>query len=714
MKKPASKSTESDFGLSVGLRRLLIRCGFCSEEFLAELPSNVSLRDGLFEEIAKANPGATLGSIIQTLSKELALPVATVNVYQTARFVVALPDNKLIDTRSMRRLLYVPYSKEGGEMTFAVADPLNIDLIRHLEFLLQKKARIALASAESILSCVEHLDQLVSSGSLEIETVETTGEDDLTRSVADLSEEAGSAAQPVVRFVNQIVSEAAKARSSDIHLEPSQNGLEVRFRVDGVMQNQLSIPKKLQPYVTTRLKIMSGMDITEKRRPQDGRFRLRLPQNEELDIRSSTVPTPSGEKVVLRLLHPGNSDLKLEKMGLQGNTLRRFREQLHARERIVLVCGPTGSGKTTTLYAALSELNTGTNNIITIEDPIEIRIPGITQIQVDNKIDMTFASGLRSILRQDPDIVLLGEIRDLETAHIAFQAAQTGHLVLSTVHSNSAAGAVTRLRDIGLESYIISSALGCVLAQRLLRRLCPTCAEPDDKAIIDGVKQAVGCPDCGGIGYKGRVGIYSLLTISPEVRELIRGGASESEIEVAANSSGFIPLQDAGLELCRSGITSIDEIGRATGILVDNLLEQLTIGSSKLKARSKSPLPSVDILIIDDDSEIREILREVLLKSNFTVASAEDGIDALEALERLRPRLILSDLVMPRLDGLSFLKRLKGNVDHASIPVVILSGSDQEDNQIEGISEGAEDFISKSASPTLLVAKVKRVLERNS
>ena len=371
--------------------------------------------------------------------------------------------------------------------------------------------------------------------------------------VEDLLESAGDA--PIIRMLNALLTQAARDGASDIHIEPYERHSSVRFRVDGTLREVVQPNRALHAALISRLKIMADLDISEKRLPQDGRISLRL-GTRAIDVRVSTLPSAHGERAVLRLLDKSESKLSLEAVGMQGDTLRRFEGLIGQPHGIILVTGPTGSGKTTTLYAALGRLDATRNNIMTVEDPIEYELPGVGQTQVNSKIELTFAKALRAILRQDPDIIMIGEIRDFETAQIAIQASLTGHLVLATLHTNDAASAVTRLTDMGVEPFLLSSSLLGVLAQRLVRKLCPHCKKADGTA--------PGCEHCGYTGYQGRTGIFELMLADERVRGLIHTRAAEAQIRDTAMASGMRLMRDDGERLVREGITSREEVLRVT------------------------------------------------------------------------------------------------------------------------------------------------------
>ncbi|MFN3812482.1 MAG: type II secretion system ATPase GspE [Roseateles asaccharophilus] len=375
--------------------------------------------------------------------------------------------------------------------------------------------------------------------------------------VEDLLEAANDA--PIIRMLNALLTQAAKDGASDIHIEPYERASSVRFRVDGTLREVVQPKRGLHAALISRLKIMAELDIAEKRLPQDGRISLRI-GGRAIDVRVSTLPSAHGERAVLRLLDKTESKFTLEGLGMSGDVLAAFKQLVQQPHGIVLVTGPTGSGKTTSLYASLQTVDTSTTNVLTVEDPIEYELPGIGQTQVNAKIDLSFAKALRAILRQDPDVIMIGEIRDYETAQIAIQASLTGHLVLATLHTNDAPSAVTRLMDMGVEPFLLSSSLLGVLAQRLVRKLCPDCKRQGP----DGHWHPVGCPSCGHTGYRGRTGVYELMTVDEELRALIHERAAEGALAAAARGKGLRSMREDGERLIEAGITSAEEVLRVT------------------------------------------------------------------------------------------------------------------------------------------------------
>ncbi|MBC8412781.1 MAG: type II secretion system ATPase GspE [Nitrospira sp.] len=470
--------------------------------------------------------------------------------------------------------LFLPIRKEKDHLIGAVAGKSGIyalrDLARSFDLKplpLQADKEIILDAINRIYSQASKVDEVM--GDIKGEDLSMIAtEFESPRDLLELTEEA-----PIIRLLNAVLMEAVKEKASDIHIEPYENGIDVRFRVDGILNKVLSPPKIIHDALISRIKIIADLDIAEKRLPQDGRIKL-LVGGKNVDIRVSIIPTALGERAVLRLLDRQSNVITLEMLGMSESTILELRTSLSRQNGIILVTGPTGSGKTTTLYASLLKLNTEDRNIITVEDPVEYQLRGIGQMQVNPKIGLTFAAGLRSILRQDPDIMMVGEIRDMETAEIAVHASLTGHLVLSTLHTNDAPSAITRLIDMGIEPFLVASSFVCVMAQRLVRKLCPDCKESyiPSKQELDFLNtresltlyRSKGCDKCIGKGYIGRTGIYELLQITPGVRAMITAGTDAQAIKAEAIKSGFKPLHANAIEKVLQGITTIEEVLRVT------------------------------------------------------------------------------------------------------------------------------------------------------
>jgi len=526
---------------------------------------------------------------------------------------------KLIPLEMARKYFIMPIARVGATLTIAMADPSNVFAIDDVKFMTGYNVEVVVAAESAILHAISSNyskggDGLVASKKAPSQAVQakdyTVSEDDMdggdglmtmedtpTVDIGEFDKIVGSALEnidvmeekedaevikeveaPIVKLVNGIFVNAIKAGASDIHLEPYENSMRVRYRVDGVMYSVMTLPIKIKASLTSRVKIMSRLDIAERRLPQDGRIKLKLGKKREIDFRVSTLPTLFGEKTVLRILDKSNLQVDLTKLGFEKKQLDDFMEAIEKPYGMVLVTGPTGSGKTTTLYSALNHLNKPGINIMTAEDPVEYNFMGINQVQVREEIGLTFASSLRSFLRQDPDIIMVGEIRDFETAEIGVKAALTGHLVLSTLHTNDAPSTISRLLNMGIEPFLVSSSVILILAQRLARKICQQCKEEEKVPIQALLKvgyseeeaktvkcyRGKGCPNCNNSGYKGRIALYEVMPIRDEVRELILEGASANEIKKATIRLGMKTLRMSGLSKVTEGVTSLEEVLRVT------------------------------------------------------------------------------------------------------------------------------------------------------
>ena len=504
----------------------------------------------------------------RALAEHLKLPFVTADAFPES---LPEPDGLLPDFLKTHHVL--PLRVESGQLDVAMAAPQDEFVLKALRLTTGLVVRPAVGLPSDIDKALSRFLDEPSSDPEQAEAGDfDTDAGDFVEHLRDLASEA-----PVIRLVNTIIGRVIELRASDIHLEPFDDGLHVRYRIDGVLHPGEVVPAAQGAAVSSRVKLLAHLDIAERRLPQDGRIKTRV-KGRELDLRVSTVPTVHGESVVMRVLDRASVRLSLEDMGFEKDTLARFNQLIHRPHGILLVTGPTGSGKTTTLYAALAKLDSVSQKIITVEDPVEYQLEGINQIQVHSQINLTFANALRSILRQDPDIIMIGEMRDGETAQIAVQSSLTGHLVLSTLHTNTAASAVVRMQDMGVERYLITSTVNGVLAQRLVRRLCPHCKTPvqPDPALLQSsglgrflsggapVYEARGCDHCRGTGYQGRTAIHELLVVDEAMRSAILQGLDASALQSIAVKAGMYTLYDDGLRKVAAGVTSLDEVLRAT------------------------------------------------------------------------------------------------------------------------------------------------------
>jgi len=561
----------------------------------AELVADLLAATGLLpEDKLNALRGvAGHGSLAQAIVAEGFAASEGVARMLAARHHVALVDlaftgvdkkaTELIPLHVLERLVAIPYALDGDSLRVAIADPADLHAIDELRLATRHQLELSVAARDDILTELRRLSRAseafgARAALAEEEALLAEEEED----VDDLEAEDGISEAPLVRLVNSIIFQAAEDGASDVHFEPQEDALAVRLRIDGVLHEVQRIPKRMMAGVTTRLKVLAKLDIAERRKPQDGRISLNAAAaGRMLDIRVATLPTVEGESVVMRLLDKSKRPPTLEELGLSDEMRQTLEEVVSRPTGALLVTGPTGSGKSTTLYAALAEINNPEINIITVEDPVEYRLGGVNQVQINQRAGLTFAAALRSILRSDPDVVMVGEIRDPETAKISIEAALTGHFVLSTLHTNDAPGALTRLNEMGVEPFLTGSAVTGVLAQRLARKLCTHCCEmytpsvdelikarvsPDIAAQADGMVfyRKKGCPRCNQTGYKGRIGVFQLLAMSENLETLAASKASREELERAAMEEGMRTLWDDGIAKVAAGLTSIEELARVT------------------------------------------------------------------------------------------------------------------------------------------------------
>jgi type II secretory ATPase GspE/PulE/Tfp pilus assembly ATPase PilB-like protein/CheY-like chemotaxis protein len=712
-------------------------------------------------DAAVAGRHCTDEEIVEALAKRFRLKVADLSLGSSAA-------HALVPESLARKYRIVPMGASDSTLDIATADPYDLDCERTLAFATGRTVRMSLAAPLRIAEKIDEMyrpestmDKILEgvTGTYEVDTLE----EDAEGSEFDLSASRASE-RPVVRLVDHIVAEAIAARASDIHLEPEEGGVVVRYRIDGVLRDSMKLPRPAGLPLVSRIKIMAQLDIADRLRPQDGRARVSV-NGVRVDLRISTLPAGYGEKVVIRILDTRSTVLSLEGLGILPEEIERLNHLANLREGVVLVTGPTGSGKTTTLYSALKQIQQRNVNIVTVEDPIEYKLPGIVQVQVNEKAGLTFASALRSILRQDPDVILVGEVRDRETATIAVQASLTGHLVLSTLHTIDAASSIARLVDIGIEPYKIAAALKGVVAQRLLRRLCPKCKQPSSETVPTRyhrwlpadttLYRAVGCPECSQTGYHGRMAVMEVLLVEDEIERAIGAGEHVDRVTEIARASGMRTLWDSGVEHIRTGDTTLDELLR----VVEPPFEVPGRGSATLSStqrttarlappaspRARTPIATprvptprampaialpdealqlVDdftdaapmgqhtVLLVEDEEPLRLVLKDLLEREGFTVVEAADGVQALDQVDRTAPDVIVLDLNLPRLDGYGVLSRLRAKATTASIPVIVLTAKGDEDNEVRVFEQGATDFLTKPFRPRALSARLRALLSR--
>jgi type II secretory ATPase GspE/PulE/Tfp pilus assembly ATPase PilB-like protein/CheY-like chemotaxis protein len=734
------------------------------------------LPDGTIAAI-RQEPASAPGSLWEILVQRKLLADPDIVQAIAKRFRISVADlgkldltlQQAVPEQVARRFNVVPVGQTDSYLEIATANPFDIDAEKMLAFATGREVRMLLGSPATIR---HRLDELYRSEDLAMNRLlEGIGSDFEVKELEREEEAAASAEEasqrPIIRLVDVMLADGVTSRASDIHVEPIEGGVVVRYRIDGVLRQVMKIPRNAGLPLISRIKIMSGLDIADRLRPQDGRARVSV-NGEAVDLRVSTLPASLGEKVVIRILSQRATVLSLDALGMHQDEQESVRSLLSAKEGILLVTGPTGSGKTTTLYSAIRLIQSEGVNIVTVEDPVEYRLgENIVQVQVHEKAGLTFASALRSILRQDPDVVLIGEIRDQETAQIALQASLTGHLVLSTLHTNDAPNAVTRLVDMGMEAYKIASALRGVVAQRLMRRLCRACRRTATQPVPDratryipagtALYQAVGCRECAETGYHGRFSIVEVLTVNSDIERRIGQGATADQIADAARRGGMRSLWESGLRHVLAGESTLDELLRVTDVPMEARAtpaeppvregrgtERVTVPPAAPAPPAAAPpvapapaFPALDfmdmelvddpgvtatdavargrgtkVLLVEDEDQLRRVMKDLLEREGYIVSEARDGIQALDQVDRHAPDIIVLDLNLPGLDGYSVLQQLRSRAATRTIPVMVLTAKGDEDNEVRVFELGADDFITKPFRARALSARLEAVLGR--
>ena len=569
---------------------------------------------------------------------------------------------------------------------------------------------------------------------------------------------------PIVKLVNSIILQGISSHASDIHIEPQEKEVIVRNRVDGALSENMRVPGWIHAALVSRIKIMAGLDIAKRRIPQDGRVKVRL-QDDVVDLRISTLPTQYGEKVVMRILETQKNILSPKDLGFHPQELKKVSELIHLPQGMILVCGPTGSGKTTTLYALIREIAQKQINIVTLEDPIEYRMSGVNQVQINEKAGLTFAASLRSILRQDPDVILVGETRDAETAETAMRDSMTGHLVLSTLHTNDAVATITRLKNLGIDSYLVASALSGIISQRLVRAIYENCREkyallPEVRERLEhrlgeelsfSVYRGKGCERCRQTGYHGRIGVHEVLIMDGMFRELVNREASEGQLRDEAQKSGMRSLFESTLEKIKHGMTTIDELERVLfqyekpkiseestceqcgqSILAEwqtypfcsrelksiagpgqySRSETAEIAPSDIPTWNTEYVRDIKVLVVDNDAEAAQKLRTFLIEKHFQVIPVLNEREALEFIRHDSPQIVVTESTSPEMDGLELLRQIRQDRNIASLPVLILSYKQEVMDQWGGFMMGADDYLIKPCSPEIVECHIRAILRR--
>jgi type IV pilus assembly protein PilB len=701
---------------------------------------------------------ATERQIAEALAASLNLEVKDLGGMVLAPDVVrALP--RAVAERSGVLLL----ARDGDRVTIATSDPTNIVALDDVKLYTDAtEIKVLVATDGQVRDHIARAWSLSEDAS-DVSTMfeDIDGPDDQ----ADDTSVQGDDAAPIVKLVDVILADAVRARASDVHVEPQSGELRIRYRVDGLLRDVMTVPRNATASTVSRIKIVSGLDISERRRPQDGRAKLTV-DGFTVEARVSTLPTLHGEKVVIRILPRSDNVPRLERTGLQGSQLEAVTSALVQSQGLVLITGPTGSGKTNTLYAGIQQVSTPDRNIVTLEDPVEIQLPGISQVQVNERAGMTFARGLRSVLRQDPDIVLVGEVRDQETAELALQASLTGHLVLTTLHTNDAVSAVTRLVDMGVEPFLVASSLTLVVAQRLVRTPCKHCVTdyvPSPRTLLllgiteadlEGAtpKRGKGCSDCGGTGYKGRTGVFEVLPVTAELRRVLLSTPTEAAIGAAARAHGMSTLRTSALAAAHRGETTYEEVLRATHVddvagprcptcaraLGDDMVccpwDGTVVGQNRCTSCDKpldaqwhvcpwcrtpaaTPPPAAPaeperlprLLVVDDDHNVCSFV-EAALAGAAEVTSVHTADEALTAVGEVEYDGALVDNLLPDLTGIELIRLLRADPRTLTLPLVVFTGSDNPEVERDARRAGADDYLAKPVEPLLLEERVLELM----
>jgi len=626
----------------------------------------------------------------------------------------------MVPERLCRQHLMVPLRLGAETIEMLMANPLDATALDAVTALTGRRA-------SAVLGVAENVEDLIASGygsDAAIAGLLASFPDEASVQCVDSGAEGGEAAPteigaPVAKLADLIIAQAVRLKASDIHIEHEADVTLVRYRIDGELRAMMKVPKRVgEGPLVSRIKIMANMDVADRRRPQDGRAKLVVGDN-EIGLRVSTVPTTHGEKAVLRLLDKRAAEVPLGALGFRAEILARLTALSRSNQGLLLVTGPTGSGKTTTLYSILNSLKGENVNITTVEDPIEYRLEGVNQIQVNEKAGLGFANVLRSVLRQDPDVVLVGEIRDRETADIAFQAALTGHMVFSTLHTNGALETVGRLADMGVERYKMAPALVGVLSQRLLRRLCPDCRvqAPSNPALAELLRaaglpethyRARGCEKCSFTGRAGRLSVAELLDLGePEARDLLAAGDAAALRTRALERGWLTVLADDILRALAQGEVCVEE---AAAYLPSVRREAAAVPAAPTAAPAARSAKRV--LVVDDNETNRLLIRETLRSSGCEIEEAERGADALRRIAARKPDLLLLDLMMPEMDGFEVVRRLRGHLGTADLPIMVLTAMSESESQALALELGADDYLTKPFDPKILRARVKAMFRR--
>ncbi len=675
----------------------------------------------------------------------------------------------MLDRATAERRSALPYKRDqNGTVVVACADPRDHEGLQELEYRLEARVRLQVAAPAQVRLAIERHYGLESVAERMLQGVDPSVRRlNIAPNCLELDAKAISEhlregkAHLYVELVNLLLINAIERRASDIHLEPQHDGIRVRVRIDGMLREVLRLPSWTQASLISRIKVLAKMNVAERRRPQDGKAAVRFGER-ALDLRIATMPSQYGENLVIRLLDPAILHVDFGELGWSPELLRTWYRLLTAPRGTLLVVGPTGSGKSTTLYSSIQRLNTEGTSIVTIEDPIEYTLPGITQVQVHERAGVTFANSIRALLRQDPNVVVIGEVRDHETAQAALHAATTGHLVLTTLHTDNAVAAVTRLLNLGVPRYLLGTAMSGVVSQRLVRRVCKECAiqarvTPEDWTRLglpsadlgeNAVRVGPGCPHCQYLGYVGRVGVYELLAFGPELSQLVQEGCSEAQLWDAALDSGLKTMLQDAVGKVITGMTTLEEVARVVSVadypraVLQSALSNLGLAAPPVLDQDIMDLPataledielasmSVDdpvsaspvrrsgpkrgrpmVLVVDDAQEILQLV-SMALEDDYDLCTAQDGLEALSAVDQHQPDLVIMDVMMPRMSGYEACAALKEKPETHDLPVLMLSARGEKAHVKKGFYAGADDYLPKPFDPEELLLRTRALLRR--
>ena len=710
---------------------------------------------------------ATERQVASALASALSLEVVDL-----ATFTLDAEVSRLLPRSLAERHLVMPIKRsESGQVTIACADPTNVVAIDDVKvYAGVADIKIVVAAESQLRDLLARTWSLSDDSSADVAMILEDLEDSFDD---DTDAASGFADAPTVRLVNTILADAVRARASDIHIEPQSAAVRIRYRVDGLLRDVMTVPRQAAAGLVSRIKVMSNLDIAERRVPQDGRTRLQV-DGSLLDARVSTLPNIHGEKVVIRLLSRADNVPPITKVGMDEQQLETLLGSLVAPQGLILITGPTGSGKTSTLYSAIHQIKTPDRNIVTLEDPVEMQVQGITQVQIHDRAGLTFARGLRSVLRQDPDVVLVGEVRDKETADLALEASLTGHLVLTTLHTNSAPAAITRLIDMGVEPFLVASSLSLVIAQRLVRRVCEVCAAPYvppprvlkllgiEASDLDAAspQRGTGCADCGGTGYRGRLGVFEVLPVTAAMRAVLMSTPNEGAVAAASRAAGMQTLRSSAVAKAHAGITTYEEVLRVTQVDSGSTAHRCVACGGALggdmvvcpwcttaidrghceecdrpleaawrvcpwcrtPARggpaivvpggdSSHSLPR--LLVVEDDASVRAYI-STSLSGTLEVVTVETASEALELATGSTFDGIIVDQTLPDLSGVELIRLLRSEAHTAALPVLMMTGSTNPDLETEARNAGADDYLTKPVEPALLEELALKLVQRSA